>query len=66
MTTHDYQVSFSFGYCTITVHVEDSSNHSEEEIISKAADIINDDLGLDWDVEIRASDITLEHMGDWS
>lgn len=62
----DYQVWFSFEYCSITVHV-DTDSTDEDRVIAEAAEIIANDLGIHhWDIAEVSSDTRVELMGEWA
>jgi len=63
---NDYQVWFSFEYCSVTVHV-DTDSTDEDRIIAEAAEIIAQDLGItEWNIVERSSDTRVDLMGEWA
>lgn len=62
MPDNDYQVYFSFGYCTISVMVL-ADHDDEERIIDTAVKEISADIGLSEEFIRSASDIQLDVMG---
>ena len=57
-----YNITFILDTCTITTTIDNDGGLSERQIIISAADCINADLRLDFDVMDAALDTIVEEL----